>query len=220
MNQPARGIENRQLDGHGMSLTRLFRTLIGGSEPEATAPMQRPATAPAPLRVAPQTVPTAPPFAPVSARGAKVDPFIASLVASVQAFACSPRVVLIGAGDGTFATELLTAIAAAYPERVTAPLVAIVDEFEAAGGLPMRTLHAQLKGVAVRPKIVPEPIDRAVVNIAHRHGRADIVLIADQNVAARWDAAETTAKLLHDQTTLHVFDGRRWNRRESLRRAA
>ncbi len=211
-----------------MSLKGLFRSLLGGAPPAATTEPKVPTTAPAaggvrPLRVAPQTiaVETTASLRQPSTRRGKPDPMIAGWVADLKNLSRPGRVVLVGAGDGSFAADLLAAISNAFIDRQTAPIVAIVDSFEAGGGLPLKSLHSQLRGIAVRPQIVPEPIDRAVVNLAHRIGRADVVLIADSQWANQWDATAATSKLRHDQTAIHVHDGQRWVRRgDATRRAA
>jgi hypothetical protein len=101
----------------------------------------------------------------------------------------------------------------------------VIDEFEMGGGqVKMRDYHRQLAGLTIRPVLFPEPVGRGLVNVAHRFGFVDLILIDAKVETTQADALQSTlGKVMHGSTViLHNVSGK-WTTqhvKSSARRAA
>ncbi|QDT01918.1 hypothetical protein K227x_02870 [Rubripirellula lacrimiformis] len=145
----------------------------------------------------------------------------------------------INVEDGTRAIAVLETLAANLPApapvadseseaATTAPAIRylVIDQFEMAGGqTTLKQFHQTLREAAIRPQVIPEPIDRGLVRVAHTYGAVDLILIATP--VDQWQN-ETIMKLIdrvsHSGTTLMFRDGDAWKSYQQntapLRRAA
>ncbi|WP_250929230.1 hypothetical protein [Aporhodopirellula aestuarii] len=131
----------------------------------------------------------------------------------------------IGVGDGSRMPAILSMLdeSGIQPGVIKA---IVIDEFELGGGtLAMRDYHRQLAGLTIRPVIFPEPVGRGLVNVAHRFGAMDLILI-DSAVDAT-NAAELATflgKVTRATTSVLTNTSGRWAIRhtdcEPIRRAA
>lgn len=131
----------------------------------------------------------------------------------------------IGIGNGSRMPAILAAVAQSGVEPGAFKAI-VVDEFEMAGGeVTMRDYHRQLAGLTIRPVIFPESVARGLVNIAHRFGAVDMILI---DTSVEETHAEGLAKYLgkvsHCTTAVLSNASGKWTIRQGsdnlVRRAA
>lgn len=131
----------------------------------------------------------------------------------------------IGIGNGSRMPAILASVAQSGVEPSTFKAI-VVDEFEMAGGdVTMRDYHRQLAGLPIRPVIFPESVARGLVNIAHRFGPVDMILI-DASVEEKHaeGLAKYLGKVSHGTTTVLSNTSGKWTNRQGsdnlVRRAA
>lgn len=131
----------------------------------------------------------------------------------------------IGIGNGSRMPAILAGVAQSGVEPGTVKAI-VVDEFEMAGGdVTMRDYHRQLAGLPIRPVIFPEPVARGLVNIAHRFGAVDMILI-DASVEEKHaeGLAKYLGKVSHGTTVVLSNASGKWTNRQGsdhlARRAA
>lgn len=131
----------------------------------------------------------------------------------------------IGIGIGSRMPAILASVAQSGVEPSTFKAI-VVDEFEMVGGdVTMRDYHRQLAGLPIRPVIFPESVARGLVNIAHRFGAVDMILI-DASVEEKHaeGLAKYLGKVSHGTTTVLSNASGKWTNRQGrdnlTRRAA
>lgn len=197
----------------------------------ASAPTPKPAAAPKTVR-GPVLAPAAPAPTPVievtaprrsilSLRSRGEHDALLKLIEQRQ-----PTSILeIGIGIGSRMPAILASVAQSGVEPSTFKAI-VVDEFEMAGGhVTMRDYHRQLAGLPIRPVIFPESVGRGLVNIAHRFGAVDMILI-DASVEEKHaeGLAKYLGKVSHGTTTVLSNATGKWTNRQGsdnlVRRAA
>jgi len=140
--------------------------------------------------------------------------------------AAQPSSVLeIGVGDGSRMPAILTMLTQSGVQPGNLKVI-VIDEFELGGSeLTMRDYHRQLAGLAIRPVIIPEPIGRGLVNVAHRFGMIDVVLIDSQaGESATEELATYLGKVTHQGSVILRQENGKWssskNSESRVRRAA
>lgn len=121
-------------------------------------------------------------------------------------------VLEISVGDGSRAAAVLQTLAKAEPE---APLRYIaVDQFELGGGpVTLKQFHQRLRKENIRPQVFPDPVDRALLRVAHTVGAVDLVLIAD--ATADWQEPQRRAllsRVTHRDSVILRLHGEDWRR--------
>ena len=227
--------------GTPMSLKKLWNSLRGSrSEPESpviasvstptpsTAPAAQPASAPAPQparNVEPLSAPIAEVVPPrrsiLSLRPRGEHDALLKLISQAR-----PTSILeVGIGDGSRMPAVLASLADAGTESKSFKAI-VIDEFEMAGGeVTMRDYHRQLAGLAIRPVIFPESVARGLVNVAHRFGAVDMILIdASVETAHAEGLSKFLSKVTHVGTAVLSNTSGKWAVRQSgtdaVRRAA
>lgn len=214
--------------GAPMSLRKLWNSLRGtSSEPEspaatdAVSPAPSPAPAAIPAKRPLQKVVTAPaPVAEVapprrsilSLRSRGEHDALLKMIAQTR-----PTSILeIGVGNGSRMPAILASVAQSGAEPGSFKAI-VIDEFEMAGGeVTMRDYHRQLAGLTIRPVIFPESVARGLVNVAHRFGPVDMILVdANAETAHTEGLAKYLGKVSHAGTVvLSNFTGK-WATRQS-----
>lgn len=87
-----------------------------------------------------------------------------------------------------------------------------VDQFEMAGGTTtLKQFHQNLRAAALRPQVVPEPIERALVRVAHTFGAIDLILIGETQTP--WQTPEVIKlidRIRHPETRVWFQSGEVW----------
>ncbi|TWT66185.1 hypothetical protein [Allorhodopirellula solitaria] len=131
----------------------------------------------------------------------------------------------IGIGNGSRMPAILASVTQSGTESSKFKAI-VIDEFEMAGGeVTMRDYHRQLAGLPIRPVIFPESVTRGLVNVAHRFGAVDMILIDSSVESAHAEGlAKYLGKVTHADTVVLSNAAGKWGVRptheESVRRAA
>lgn len=205
-----------------MPLLKLWNTLRGHfaanrSAPLAPAQLDPPCAAVRPAQVAPST---RRPAAKAGVRSLLGGPHgaLRKLVKSIPA----KTLVEISVGDGSRATALVPALAAAGEVRYLA-----IDPFELGGGeLTLKQFHQQLRQAGIRAHLIPDSIVGGLNQVARTVGQVDLVIIAaDRDCWQQPAPLARLARICHAQTVVLFQDDQgNWQRYLSpatpLRRAA
>ncbi len=133
-------------------------------------------------------------------------------------------VLEIGIGDGSRMPAILAMMQQSGVQASSFKAM-VIDEFEMGGGpVTMRDYHRQLAGLTIRPVLFPEPVGRGLINVAHRFGFVDLILIDAKVESTQADALQyTLGKVVHGSTVLLNNTSGKWTSRQaksSTRRAA
>lgn len=131
----------------------------------------------------------------------------------------------IGIGDGSRTPAILSMLdeSGCQPHAIK---MMVIDQFELAGGeVAMRDYHRQLAGLNLRPVIFPEPVGRGLINVAHRFGTVDLILIDAKTIADHaHELATFLGKVTHGGTVVLSNESGKWTVRQpgpsQARRAA
>ncbi len=131
----------------------------------------------------------------------------------------------IGVGDGSRMPAILAMLDQSEIEQGVVKAI-VIDEFElGSGDVAMRDYHRQLAGLTIRPVIFPESVGRGLVNVAHRFGAIDLILVDAKTDETNSEAlASFLGKVTHSATTVLTNTTGKWTTRqtgsEQTRRAA
>ncbi len=121
----------------------------------------------------------------------------------------------IGVGNGSRMPAILASVAQSGIEPGAFRAI-VIDEFEMAGGeVTMRDYHRQLAGLPIRPVIFPESVARGLVNVAHRFGAVDMILVdANMETAHAEGLATYLGKVSHGSTVVLSNAAGKWTTRQ------
>ncbi|MEM6979339.1 MAG: hypothetical protein AAF539_06685 [Planctomycetota bacterium] len=202
-----------------MPLRKLWNTLRGrdttSAKPHAELDSKRPSGATRPAS-SPQNETAAAKKPDVSASSRRSVLSIASrspiqrLLRDIPASAC--RVLEIGIGDGQRTAGLIDAFSQRLGDHIDDLRYTVIDQFEMRGGaVTLRAFHASMAGLKNRPIIVPQSPAQGMMDVAHRVGVMDVILVdADLSVIQQDQIELLLNKLMHPSTQLMKFDGERW----------
>lgn len=221
-----------------MSLLKLWNTIRGRSNSDAGQTQPEVATAvpeaTTPYQPIAQPVIAAKPIKPTKQRlnlfgGGNPHAPLCKLIRTMTA----RTVIEIGVQDGSRAIAVMeTLMQNLPPAPVLAPLAEAVgdaevasptapairyiavDQFEMAGSeTTLKQFHKTLRESEVRATVYPEPIDRALMRVAHTIGAVDLVLIAIATEQWQTPANETLLKRICHASTVVLYDeGSDWQR--------
>ncbi len=137
-----------------------------------------------------------------------------------------PKSILeIGIGNGSRMPAILASVSQSEAEPGGFKAI-VIDEFEMAGGeVTVRDYHRQLAGLPIRPVIFPESVAKGLVNIAHRFGTVDLILVdAATEINQAEGLSQYLSKVSHAETIVLSNVTGKWTHRvdsdQSGRRAA
>ena len=86
------------------------------------------------------------------------------------------RVLELGVGDGSRTAAIMAALGSTSENGNRVHVV--IDQFELTGGpIALKDFHALMRGLPLRPFIIPEPFDRGLTTVAHRLGSMEAVVV-------------------------------------------